>query len=55
VPLLYPVPPPYDPLDWVKRPFPERARMVCQAWALQGYGQIMSMDAPPSSLMAAPR
>lgn len=33
-----PVLPPYDPIDWSKRPFPERARMVCQAWALQGYG-----------------
>jgi hypothetical protein len=36
--LLRPVPVPYDPVDWVKQPFPERARMVCQAWALQGYG-----------------
>lgn len=36
--LLDPTPPPYDPLDWVKRPFPERARMVCEAWAMQGYG-----------------
>lgn len=36
--LLQPVPPPYNPLEWVKKPFTERARMVCQAWALQGYG-----------------
>jgi transmembrane protein DUF3556 len=36
--LLDPIPPPYDPLEWVKKPFAERARMVCQAWALQGYG-----------------
>jgi hypothetical protein len=36
--LLRPIPPPYDPLDWVRRPFAERGRMVCQAWALQGYG-----------------
>jgi hypothetical protein len=36
--LLRPTPVPYDPVDWVKRPFTERARMVCQAWALQGYG-----------------
>ena len=36
--LLDPIPPPYDPLDWAQKPFPERARMVCQAWALQGYG-----------------
>jgi hypothetical protein len=38
VSLLSPLPVPYDPLDWVRRPFAERARMVCEAWALQGYG-----------------
>ncbi|HEX4418909.1 MAG TPA: DUF3556 domain-containing protein [Kofleriaceae bacterium] len=36
--LLRPAPVPYDALAWAKRPFPERARMVCEAWALQGYG-----------------
>ncbi len=36
--LLRPTPPPYDPLEWVKKPFTERARMVCEAWAIQGYG-----------------
>jgi len=36
--LLDPIAPPYDPLDWAKKPFPEKARMVCQSWALQGYG-----------------
>lgn len=36
--LLDPVLPPYDALEWVRKPLPERARMVCQAWALQGYG-----------------
>jgi len=36
--LLRPTPLPYDALAWVKRPFPERARMVCEAWAAQGYG-----------------
>jgi hypothetical protein len=36
--LLDPTPPPYDPLVWAKKPFPERARMVCEAWAMQGYG-----------------
>ncbi len=30
--------PPYDPLDWQQQPFPQRARMVCTAWATQGYG-----------------
>jgi len=35
---LDPVAPPYDPLDWEKRPFSEKSRMACRAWALQGYG-----------------
>ena len=30
--------PPYDIREWQKRPHAERLRMVCQAWALQGYG-----------------
>ena len=29
---------PYDPLEWVKQPLASRARMVCEAWALDGYG-----------------
>jgi len=41
--ILDPAPPPYDALEWVKKPFADRARMVCQAWALQGYGT------PPSA------
>src|SRR4051794_11814546 len=36
--LLSPTPPPYDPLAWCRRPLDERGRMVCEAWALQGYG-----------------
>jgi Transmembrane protein of unknown function (DUF3556) len=36
--LLNPVPPPYDPLEWERKPWPEKARMVCTAWAMQGYG-----------------
>ena len=36
--LLDPTPPPYDPLEWQTKPFTERARLVCGAWALQGYG-----------------
>jgi hypothetical protein len=36
--LLQPVLPPYDPLEWVKQPLPTRARMVCESWAMQGYG-----------------
>ncbi|MCA9677638.1 MAG: DUF3556 domain-containing protein [Kofleriaceae bacterium] len=38
MPLLAPTPTPYDPLVWVTRPFSERARQVCDAWALDGYG-----------------
>src|SRR5689334_852395 len=36
--LLDPIPPPYDALAWAREPFVEKARKVCQAWALQGYG-----------------
>lgn len=38
MPLFRPAAPPYDLAEWRRRPFPERVRMVCQAWALQGYG-----------------
>jgi len=33
-----PILPPYDIEEWRRKPFPERMRMVCQSWALQGYG-----------------
>ena len=36
--LLKPILPPYDIGDWQTKPFPERVKMVCQSWALQGYG-----------------
>jgi hypothetical protein len=36
--LLQPTRAPYDPLAWSKKPFADRARMVCEAWAMQGYG-----------------
>ena len=36
--LMRPVPVPYDAVAWAKQPFAERARRVCEAWALQGYG-----------------
>ena len=36
--LLNPILPPYDIGEWQKKPFPERVKMVCQSWALQGYG-----------------
>jgi len=44
--LVLPVAPPYDALEWEKKPFPERCRLVCQAWALQGYGS------PPTVVLA---
>jgi hypothetical protein len=30
-------------LEWSKKPFAERGRMVCQAWALEGYGTPLSV------------
>ncbi|MCB9651982.1 MAG: DUF3556 domain-containing protein [Deltaproteobacteria bacterium] len=36
--LLNPIPPPYDALEWREKPFAEKVRMVCESWALQGYG-----------------
>jgi hypothetical protein len=36
--LLRPTPVPYDPIEWAQRPFAARARMVCEAWAIDGYG-----------------
>ena len=38
MPLLQPILPPYDIGEWQTKPFPERMKMVCQSWALQGYG-----------------
>ncbi|HEV7555181.1 MAG TPA: DUF3556 domain-containing protein, partial [Kofleriaceae bacterium] len=43
--LLTPKPLPYDPLDWVQRPLHERGRMVCEAWAMQGYGTPVAVYA----------
>lgn len=38
--------PPYDIGEWRTKPYAERVRMVCEAWALQGYG------APPLIYLA---
>jgi hypothetical protein len=38
VSFLRPTAPPYDALEWDKKPFAEKSRLVCQAWAIQGYG-----------------
>ena len=40
---LAPTPTPYAPLEWAKKPFGERARMVCAAWAMQGYGSPVAV------------
>jgi hypothetical protein len=42
---LDPVAPPYDPLEWAKKPFSEKSRMVCRTWALQGYGTPLAVYA----------
>lgn len=36
--LMKPVDLPYDFNEWKTKPFPEKAKMVCQAWAMQGFG-----------------
>ena len=43
--LLLPTPVPYDPHEWRRMPFPERARLVCEAWALHGYGTPIAIYA----------
>ena len=40
---LRPIAPPYDPLVWERLPFPEKARLVCSSWALQGYGTPLAV------------
>ena len=36
--MLQPVAPPYDPLEWEKKPLADKIRLACTAWAMQGYG-----------------
>jgi hypothetical protein len=43
--LLAPLAPPYDPIEWSTKPFPEKARLVCMAWAMQGYGSPIGVYA----------
>lgn len=40
---LTPLAPPYDPLVWDKLPFAEKCRLVCRAWAVQGYGSPLAV------------
>jgi hypothetical protein len=35
---MTPVAPTYDALEWSRKPFPERARLACETYALQGWG-----------------
>lgn len=35
---MKPVPLPYDFEEWKRQPFSRRAKMMCQAWAMQGFG-----------------
>jgi hypothetical protein len=40
--VMRPIPVPYDPLAWVKKPFAERARMVCEGLGLGcGFGPLI--------------
>lgn len=43
--LLAPTPTPYEPLEWAKKPLADRARLVCQAWAREGYGAPLAVYA----------
>lgn len=43
--LMNPADLPYDFEEWEELPFPERAKKVCQAWAMQGFG------APPFTVI----
>ena len=43
--ILKPILPPYDPIEWRKLPFAERARAVCESWAVQGYGTPLGVFA----------
>lgn len=38
MPFIKPKLPAYDGLEWEALPFHERARLVCEAWCLDGYG-----------------
>jgi hypothetical protein len=40
---LKPMPLSYDYQEWKKKSYTERAKKVCQNWALQGYGSPISV------------
>ena len=41
--LISPAPLPFDFNKWKQKPFAERVTMLCQAWAIQGYGAPVSV------------
>ena len=41
--MFRPAQPPYDPLEWATKPFSEKGRLVCCAWAMQGYGTPLAV------------
>jgi hypothetical protein len=43
--MLQPQLPDYDLAAWKAAPFPERLKLVCQSWAVQGYGTPMAVFA----------
>jgi len=43
--LISPQPLPFDFEEWKQKPFPTRVRMLCTAWATQGYGAPVSVYA----------
>ena len=40
---MSPTPPPYNPYEWRKLPLKDRAKLACQAWAMQGFGAPLSV------------
>lgn len=41
--LLSPKPLPYDALEWERMPFARRMRLVCESWAIDGYGAPLAI------------
>src|SRR4051812_36667878 len=50
---LDPLAPPYDPDEWSRKPFAERSRLACQAWAVQGDGTPLPVYAVYALKVAA--
>jgi hypothetical protein len=40
---MKPVLPEYDAFEWARKPFAERARMACEAYAVQGWGSPLAV------------